>query len=300
MRINMKKIISIVIAFILFSAYVNYTSANDCNFVIATTDWNFASVENWKHENILPKPAIKQAMLNLKSFCCDQKLIELETCSEDNQISSDWVYPMSAYLYDHILDVSMRRLDAKEAGKNGEDLIYGLLPDQTGKGWREFITKQANNKDWSIPLQISTKFKENRESGINSLKAWNQSSNEIWWEEEFSDYADWNLADKYKNVCETSIYLYWDWKEDIDRKTLNKAYQKCEDMSNKRMQKEFNYTKAILMQKWNRLLYNNIKSYLDTYFSQNKLVALQQLVFNIKNTFNEVNKAVIELVSPCS
>jgi hypothetical protein len=71
-------------------------------------------------------------------------------------------------------------------------------------------------------------------------------------------------------------------------------------MSNERIQKEFNYTKSVLMQKGNKLLYNNVKSYLDIYFSQNKLVSLQQLIFNIKNTFNEVNRAVLELVPECS
>jgi hypothetical protein len=71
-------------------------------------------------------------------------------------------------------------------------------------------------------------------------------------------------------------------------------------MVNQRINKEVSYTKAIMMQKGNTFLYNNIQSYLDTYFVQNKLVALQQRIFNIKNTFNEINKAILELVENCS
>ncbi len=310
MRINMKKIIAIVITFMLFSVYVNYTSANDCDFVIPTTDWNFAAVENWKYETILPKAAITQAMINLKGFCCDSNSFksnaEKTNCTTDSEINQEGLYPSSAYLYDHILDVSMRRLDAKVENENWADLIYGLDPDETWKNWREFITKQANSKDWSIPLLISTKFKESREAGINSLVAWTSNKgkdNMPWWNKEFENYEERNLSDKYKWVCETSVYLYLNLPLDTDSLNLAKlytAYWKCETISNERVQKEFNYTKAVLMQKWNKLLHNNIKSYLDTYFSQNKLVSLQQLVFNIKNTFNEVNKAVLELVSPCS
>ena len=306
----MKKIIAIVIIFVMFSVYVNYTSANDCNFVMNTTDWNFASLENWNHDNILPKAAISQAMINLKSFCCDPSAFESNAaevkCTTDSEINQEGLYPSSAYLYDHILDVSMRRLDAKVENDNWADLIYGLAPDETWKTWRDFITKQANSKDGSIPLLISTKFKENRESWINSLVSWtsNKGKNNMpWWNKEFENYKERNLADKYKWVCETSIYLYLSLPVDSSDLNLTKlytAYKRCEEISNERVKKEFNYTKSVLMQKWNKLLYNNIKSYLDTYFSQNKLVSLQQLVFNIKNTFNEVNKAVLEIVSPCS
>jgi len=50
--------------------------------------------------------------------------------------------PASAYLFDHIIDISMRRLDAKELNENGNDLIYGLKPDPAGKERRDFITKR--------------------------------------------------------------------------------------------------------------------------------------------------------------
>lgn len=305
-----KKSIAIIIIFILFCSYTNHTFANDCSFVENITDWDFVSLKNWEYENILPKDAMAKAMLNLKSFCCNPDIFsdsaKNTNCTTDSNIDKNWLYPSSSYLYDHILDVSMRRLDAKVKNENGEDLIYKLAPDETWKLWREFITKQANSKNGSVPLLISTKFKKNRESGMHSLKAWtsNKGKNNMpWWKKEFEDYDKRNLSDKYKWVCETSIYLYLNLPLDnkkIDLAKLYIAYDSCETMSNNRIEKEVNYTKSILMQKWNRLLYNNIKWYLDIYFSQNKLVSLQQLVFNIKNTFNEINKAVIEIVSPCS
>ncbi len=199
----------------------------------------------------------------------------------------------------------MRRLDAKEENDNWADLMYGLAPEEKWQLWRKFITEQANSKDWSIPLLISTKFKENWESDINSLVAWTSNKgrdNMPWWDKELGNYKERNLSDKYKWVCETSIYLYLSLpvdNKDLDLTRLYTTYGQCENLSNQRVQKEFNYVKSVLMQKWNRLLYSNIKSYLDVYFSQNKLVELQQLIFNIKNTFNEVNKAIPKLTPNC-
>lgn len=300
-----KAFIVAIITFSLVAHFSNHTNANDCNIVSVNDDWIFKSLENRWYNNLLPKDAMVQVLINLKNFCCNQEVFQdastNENCKKDSIIKTDWIYPSSAYIYDHILDISMRRLDAKQKNDNWADLIYWLEPDEKWLEWREFITKHANSKNGSIPLQISTKFKETREAWINSVTAWNPSSDTLWKNNVFENYSERKLVEKYKWVCETSIYLslkYPGWEK--DKTKLNIAYQQCEIITNERIEKEFNYTKAVLMQKGNKLLHNNVKSYLDTYFSQNKLVALQQLVFNIKNTFNEVNKTVLELVPNCN
>jgi len=138
----MKKIITIMIVLISLFAYV---TANDCDSVVSAwrnAEWNFEAIKNWTaYEKILPAKAINQAMLNLKSFCCVEGLIEAESCKQDGEIDLKWIYPSSVYLYDHILDISMRRLDAKIENDNWEDLMYWLDADETGKEWRDFITK---------------------------------------------------------------------------------------------------------------------------------------------------------------
>jgi len=50
-------------------------------------------------------------------------------------------YPDSLYLYDHLLDVAMRRLDGNK------DLAYDLDVDAGGKARREFITTAAQDKN---------------------------------------------------------------------------------------------------------------------------------------------------------
>lgn len=295
-QIMKKLIIWMIVLMFIWS----YTIANDCDIVGSDINWNFESLENWKYENILPQDAMKQAMLNLKWFCCEQNILQANTCESDWSLNPNWIYPSSAYLYDHILDVSMRRLDAKQENENGEDLIYGLVPDSAWLDWRNFITDRANDKNWSIPLEISDKFKQTREAQWNSLKAWSSNTDMPRDTNTFENYDQWRLVEKYLGVCETSMYLYLNFPWDKNKTKLNSAYLNCEKITNIRIKKEIDYTKAILMQKWNKFLYNNIKSYLDIYFWQNKLVALQQLIFNIKNTFNEINKAITNTEPVCS
>ena len=298
----MKKLLSTIV--LLSTLAMWFTMANDCSIVQAETWGNFSRISDWQYDDILPQNAVKQAMINLKNFCCKEGLLNENNC-KDIVIDNKWIFPDSAYLYDHILDVSMRRLDAKTKNENGKNLIYWLTPDEKGKEWREFITKHGNSKNWSIPLDITNEYEEYWSADSNILKSWKNNYtklndlNDLWinWLE---NYKDWKLVNKYMWICETSLYLYFNINSNPDINRLYNAYNNCENLSNERIKKEYDYTKSVLMQKWNKLLYKNVKTYLDNYFSQNKLISLQQLVFNIKNTFNEVNKAVKELVSPCS
>jgi len=177
--------------------------------------------------------------------------------------------------------------------------MYWLSWDPQGKSWREFITKHGNSSNGSVPVQIVDEFKKNREIKSNLLN-WRANHNMPWWDDRFNNYKEWTLWEKYVWICETSIYLYLGLIPNADKAKLDKAYKNCKSLINTRIKNEYDYTKAILMQKGNKLLNINVKTYLDSYFSQDKMTELQQLIFNIKNTFNEVNKAVIKLVPNCS
>jgi len=289
----MKKILIPLIALLFMSSI---TIANDCEYVGNGEDSKATIIKNWNKDNILPQDAIEIAVKNLQKFCCTEESLKTELGYCD--ISKDWDFPSSAYLYDHILDVSLRRLDAKVDNKNWENLMYWLSWDPQGKSWREFITEHGNSSNGSVPVQIVDEFKKNREIKSNLLN-WMANHDMPWWDDKFNNYKEWTLWEKYARICETSVYLYLGLIPNADKAKLDKAYKNCKSLINTRIKNEYDYTKAILMQKWNKLLHVNIKTYLDSYFSQDKMTELQQLIFNIKNTFNEVNKAVIKLVPNC-
>ncbi len=286
----MKKLIGL---FIVTCAIFTRTHADDCGM-------QGYNLQDWQHENIFPKVAMEKALGNLKKFCCSNDTLKWTLdCSTANV---GWNFPQSKYLFDHILDIWLRRLDAKIENENGENLIYGLNPDTIGSEWREFITSHANSPQGSVPLDIVNKYKQYREIKWNSLTRWSPNASMPWTVDDFEDYNNWSLWEKYIWMCESSIYLYWimKWEDNLDKARISTIYPSCRNLINTRIQNEYDYTKAILMQKWNTLLRININTYLSNYFSQNKMTELLKLIFNINNTFNEVNRGVKELVLKCS
>ena len=62
-------------------------------------------------ESVLPTEALGKALENLKKYCCQSNGTGDNTCTayQGNQKQN---YPQSPYLYDQLIDVSLRRLDA--------------------------------------------------------------------------------------------------------------------------------------------------------------------------------------------
>lgn len=293
----MKKTIIILLSLI---SIIGISSANDCKVVINNEDWVPIITTNRAFDKILPKKAFEKAVENLQIFCC--KIGEKGEYNYCENINTRNV-PSSSSLFDHILDVSLRRLDAKEENENGEDLIYGLDPDPMGKERRTYITKHWNSIQWSVPMDIINQYKRHWTLDNNKvLPTLTSSSNSIPRDENtFKDYQTRTLKERYNAVCETSIFIYT--RKNLDKVDSNKiynTYNKCKSLIDARIKKEYEYTNAIVLQKWWVLLNTNLNAYLDKYFSQNKLSELQQLMFNIKTIFAEVNKAITELVPKCN
>lgn len=293
----MKKLITFLIALLFISSI---TIANDCKSVANGENGKATIINNWDKLNILPQDAIEMAVKNLQKFCCSEESLKTELGYCDKFEDIDWDFPSSAFLYDHILDVSLRRLDAKIDNENWKNLIYGLDWDEKWALWRKFITEHGNSSYGSVPAKIVDEFKKNREIKWNLMQNWSPNYNMPWWINSFENYDNRTLWEKYAWICETSIYIYLWLIPNTNKDKLNSAYTNCKSLINTRIKNEYDYTKAVLMQKGNKLLHINVKTYLDSYFSQNKMTELQQLIFNIKNTFSEVNKAVIELVKDCN
>lgn len=293
----MKK--TIILLIVLISS-INIAIANDCkNIVNDPETWEKLALKNFSHENIMPKVAAEKAINNLQKFCCLEDSIKDNVNYCDN-VNTDWYFPNSAYLFDHLLDVYLRRLDAKSDDENWKNLIYWLEPDTKWQERRNFISNHANNKDGSVPIQIENEYKKFWEKKSNGLSIRNPNVGLPWSQENFVNYGERSLGERYMWACEISVYLYLNLintRENTAR--LHLAYQNCKSLVNNRIKNEYEYTKAIMIQKWNVLLFNNVNNYLDPYFSQNKLMSLQSLVFDIKNTFAEINKAIKELVLHC-
>jgi len=149
----MKKIfMMIVMLFVLVSFAYADDDIWDCEFFEnnSLVDWETNS-KNMNMSAAMPKEAMEKAINNLTAYCCNTKKRNKDHCDTTN---SDELYPESVYLFDHVLDVYLRRLDARQQGDNGADLLYNLEPDSSGKAWRNFITECGNDVKGLAPLKI--------------------------------------------------------------------------------------------------------------------------------------------------
>lgn len=279
----------------------------------ADSSWDCV-LYNWKDEKLnllyennnlekfaaaMPREALEKAFDNLNKYCCEKKINT--SCQATNDSS---VYPESIYLFDHILDVYLRRLDAKQENDNWKDLTYGLDPDSVWKDWREFIIERGNDVEWSLPLEIQKKYESMRKGTQHILRFSQYTYTTIGgWvasvESAVSSYDNWTLYDKYNLACDISKYI----SENLMQATnvvTTEEYDSCKDLTKNRIDNENKYMKAILMQKANTLLTSSIKAYINTYLVGNKLSELQKIINDMNSSFFEVNKSVEKLTNECS
>lgn len=275
----------------------------DCDLVAFSWKDFWDRINQRKYENIYPKEWLKRAILNLKAYCCKNNLVWKNYC-ESNWLMLD-SYPESKFLYDHLIDIWLRRLDAKE------NLMYKWIDSniELDKAWKErrkFITDKAESKDWTTATDLLPKIKEQRIlsqlswSKLPKRENWNYKEN---YENErkvfATNYDNIPLINRYSNACEISAYLYfqiwWNlWIETID------WYNKCKNLTDNIIRRNIIQIKAIILKKSNKLLYDSIDSFISNYFSQNRLVKLKETILWIVQAFNSVNKKIVELVEKCS
>jgi len=276
----MQKSIMIIIITSILSITGNVFADNsptDCAIVI----WPnleqkveaYKSIE--KYTNVLPAAGFKQALTNLKAYCCSQAAIQC-TENEKNNLKN-LKYPESAFLFDHLLDVMMRRLDGIPK------LAYGLEVDPTGAKWREYITKVANDAVGVQSSEIEKTYKEYRTlhtdftTNLNTVMG-GYKKNEI---------ASLSLADKYDTLCKIikEIYNNTQYEKPV---IINSYLSACEKTVLNRVNRENGYTKILMVQKSNLLFDETTKAYTKKYFVEEKLMALWTLVAKVKDIFQTI------------
>ena len=298
MKKNLICFLVLLFWFLLSNVQAQNTDDWDCRFVQWTTWWNFwAMLESqlWQNEIVYPKESIKRALLNLKAYCCEQNIIWSDTprCKYDKE---KWLlldnHPDSKFLYDHLVDIWFRRLDAMEK------LLYEWVsPDPIWKEWRDFINKKWNQAAWTIPMDILPNFNKQRTLNTNYILD-GRDQNE--WTSKITQYSNRPLVNRYWNLCEITAYIYWYlWLKLLDY-TKTYWYPSCKSLSKNIISRNITFTKAIVLKKSNKLLYDNINSHITNYISQNRLTKLKETILWIVEAFNVVNKKVVKLIKECS
>jgi len=258
--------------------------AHDCALVLDNNSesiLNNYTINYTKYQNFLPVEAFNQALIHLKAYCCSQ--VTSKSCSQKEKENLPKIYPESAYLFDQILDVMMRRLDGNK------ELAYGLEPDPTGSARRQNITEIANNTSGLTPKHIETLYTEYRTLHANTTKFTDIVLNNY----QKNNLATLSLLDKYTTLCSLTKDIYTKMQKDqtiviwwyADK---NSFFSKCENMVNDRVKRENGYVKILMVQKSNQLFDESMKAYTKKHFVEEKLMGLWNLVAKVKDIFKTI------------
>lgn len=283
---------------------------------------NFLSID--QQNAIIDNDSLNTAMLNLKKYCCENEQWGLtqksKTCINDKVFFNDNALE-SPYLFDHLFDVTMRRL----SGLTWEKNIYEKTNMTTDDKWTERrtrITEKAENTWGTTPQIIVNQYvetwKQNPSYNISSnVYAAFQYEDDVFlafvswqWSSEESknvanaiqQYDQRTLYDRYINACAMTEYFYsllnlW-INSDDKNKTRNKISNwVCHSAVETQINAENAYVKLVIQQASNLFLSNYIKWYMDYLRGRSDNVKSKQE--KIKNNFLDIVNAVPQLVRQC-
>jgi hypothetical protein len=274
----MKKILSIAI--ITGIAMIGSTFANnDCNIVVGSGIESTVNAYGTTYIHVLSGDAFRQALSNLKAHCCLKNII---TCtSEEKKNLPNQNFPESEFLFDHLFDVAMRRLDGITW------LAYNLSPDPTGIERRAKLTEIANDATGAQAITIEKMYKD-----YWTIHNYIRSGTCVQWTDlniiitnYNKDIATVSLGDKYNTLCELMKNIYNKTRNSNKTRISDFLFNRCKSIVQERIKRETGYTKIIMIQKSNQLLDETTKAYTKKHFVEEKLMALWNLITKVKDAF---------------
>lgn len=276
---------------------------------------NFLTVDQQK--KILTKNDLNTARINLKKYCCEHNnlwWLANDTCKNDQPFFNSNALD-SPYLFDHIFDVMMRRLN----WLTGDNDIYtktNMTVDDKWEKRREWISDKAEDLSWSdvqsvidaykkywtkgdydITQQIEWTFHLDDQSflGYISWQKWDESK-EV--SEMIANYDKWTLYDRYENVCALSKYFYSLLNQgkstDKTKIFMENSNWSCEKIVKAQIDAENQYVQLVSQRASNLFLSNYIEWYVEYLYSRWNEVKSQWK--NITDRFLDIIRAVPQLV----
>ena len=304
--------------------------ADDCSWAI----WRSLSdlQENfWKElskcpaEKTLTKKWLNRALANLKAHCCAENHWEHKTCQEDKTLLPDaWEYPQSNYLFDHIVDIMIRRtlftwyseefawyyedLDdvrdekAKER-RNGKWNWKGIIPLALAPNWHlptEFLTKYKEYR-W---LQENNKYyiREYRWEALIGSSSYREGIDKLNKDKKiFDEYDQWNLLTRYRNLCQNAIYIMTYLLNNQNKASqLTTGQTKCTALTNSLIKWHARYIENLIITKSNQLIDETLENYSEKYMKETRSNEFQKKNTDSISDLRWIKRIIRTLYSKCS
>ena len=306
---------SVFLFLVWWSITFSFVSAHDCALF---TETSIKAIENTLFDTTtkgnpalqtLTKEGLHRALINLKSHCCSSNLLNdnpimTKSCEEDHiLIKNRTNFPQSAFLFDHLVDVMMRRLNI--------DGNYDDVPvDGKAKERRETTNQIGHQRAWALPPALSRTYHDNRERQASlhiplynwvSPQEYRQSLEDI--EKTrfpFSKYRERNLNTRYSNLCQSAIYLMTLLPIDFQSEEMLLAQRACDNMTQQTIDKEVYLLSNLIIHKSDLLLSQEMKQYADHYLINTRATKLLENLTNALTNLHGVVRMIPKLISQCN
>ena len=321
MRIS-KIVTSIIIGNILLIGNIFAAEIpGDCSMVIEEfwkNNW-FTKVTNLRtnivinHEAIIDSQTLNIALLNLRKVCCEHQDFAqtMSTSCNNDKPHFNTNVPQSYYLFDHFLDIILRRLDG-----DPKTIYPNATLDEKGEEWRTRSDEIMTKVEGTAPRIIENKHKEFRAiDSKNILRGVIQDTSKSKMDyinmmisgenlEIINRYEDRTLAERYENVCNVVGYMYFLFTDDnlytiSNTKGILLNSDACTILTKNRTTAETIHVTYMSMKKGNTLLVDSIQEFTNTYLDK-RLADLQNLLQKSKTSLIRVVRAVPKLVRECT
>lgn len=251
----------------------------------------------------MPREWVDAALRNLHAYCCHQRYLTDDYCqTSDMDVSS--VVP-SAFLFDHLIDVGLRRLDS------AADTTYGAAINDPQWAERRIEMRKLATSETGNPA--STFINLYNDYWWAPLVWWIVSATNAWNNPRYCDAlgvspaSELNLRQKYTNQCNIALCLYQDI---MNRGTsayqlqattrLKQWFDNCQAVTRQRILDELHYVLQTITQQSNQFFLHHNQSYTQTYFVWSRFSRLADKWFRQINQRDIVNRKVVEGTRQCS
>lgn len=286
----MRRISCLLIGYwLLFSAaFATESDEYDCtSFASYTTPQAYADAvyqvltDEGNPPTVFTKQDLQTAVSFLQHFCCEEFnkwAWEKDSVCADLPAGGKY-YPQSPYIFDHLLSVGMRKLDAKEDDCKNLAIDCTLQNGNTkALERRRKINEIMESTEGYPPSVIQEYFFKYR-----------------WTTENISDPNV--VTNMYYTMCDEATRI----REaiglnanDVDAKLTGKRWlnRLCYDIVENRYEKEVHYVRTVMVQKGIQYHQQNLSSYIKTYFIDNRLSDLLDKFIAIDGCFSMVLKYI--------
>lgn len=280
----MKKILFLCTLYISLFSTAFAASSLDCGFLqnwVQRSLIEFDKSLNSQWPTLISKKAFWQALQNLSNFC----------------FGKAWGAE-SDYLFDHMIDIGFRSLDAYD----DKTLRYNIEADTKWLERQRLLKEYANPINNTIPETIIQSFNTFRPS---AEKPWNTLSIDT--NCNITDTNNISLYWRYKAVCETALCIVnkkiFVTQNTSDKSSIAKTTSNpnlCEQLAQKRYWNEVSYIKQLVARAWTRTITNLIEQYTKNYFVNNRWQSLYEKFTKFDQDLSFVNRKIQEGTPVCS